>query len=40
MFDQFEKDRGGQGVSLPTSMSESDLGNKLSRPSSASKQKG
>lgn len=40
VFDQFEKNLGGQGVSLPTSMSESDLGNKLSRPSSASKQKG
>ena len=39
-FDQFQKTMDGQGVTIPSSMSDSDLGNKLSRPSSASKQKG
>ena len=40
MFNQFEKNMAGQGVTIPSSMSESDLGNKLSRPNSANKQKG
>ena len=40
MFDQFEKNMGGQGVTIPSSMSDLDLVNKSSRPSSANKQKG
>ena len=40
VFDQFEKNMGGQGVTIPSSMSDLDLVNKSSRPSSANKQKG